>query len=185
MTCSRQYRRGFRGILPSVRLGASFDQTSCKSKSPSQFDFFVRHLTLIFVMIISRKMEHSMQNQNLNLVRDRMSKQARFMCRDIDRNGNVASKAICRIRRKRQYVCRPVLTPKARVQSARARISGDQNANCSAQSGSAACLERETGEGSRIQPRQLLFKNDCRIAQLHLRLNISKSERGRGMRPPL
>src|SRR5439155_25419804 len=82
-------------ILRSQRwLGIAFNQSSRETQPPSQMLFLPRHFAAVACMIISCEMQDSMQSQDSNFLRNRMPQSARIPSGDVERNRNIAGKAI-------------------------------------------------------------------------------------------
>src|SRR5438067_6693103 len=125
-----------------------------------------------------------MQNQNSNLIRNRVPKQTRTSHGNIERNRDIPYETVGRSsRRKRQYISGAVLSSKTRIQAAHAGITRDQNAHRTAQSGRMACLENEAVEPARPQSWNLFLGNNYRMARRHMRSHTLKRKRGRSERP--
>src|SRR5206468_548196 len=105
------------------------------------------------LMIMSREMQHAMQDKNLDLVIYGMFISARVIYRNLSRDGNVArvSGDLCIWCRERENICCFIFPAKAAIQRLQLLIRSDQNGDCATQFGCAARAIRKGKQLARLQ----------------------------------
>jgi hypothetical protein len=116
-------------------------------------------------VVVSEQVEHTVQQQDLNLGAEFMAVSAGLISRSFDADCDIAQFACWRGRREAEHIGRPVYSAKLAIQASQFGVSRQQAAEAPPARNAFRNEFRECGQGPPRQGSRSCFKEDQRFAR--------------------